>query len=78
MCASVESDEFDPRDLQRVRSDLELVAKFARQQRGDHDNALKQMVSNSSYRYDHRLKYSPHELFIDSITEMETFIGCQW
>ena len=39
-----ESDKFDPRDLQRVRTDLEYVAKFTRQQRGNHDNIINQMV----------------------------------
>lgn len=39
-----ESEKFDPRDLQRVKNDLEFVAKFIRQQRGNRDNAINQMV----------------------------------
>ena len=75
MCA--ESDEFDPRDLQRMRNDLEFVTKFARQQRGDPDNTLKQMVSNSSCQCV-LYECSSHELFIGSVTEMETFIWREW
>ena len=43
----IDSDQFDPRDLQKVRNDLEYVAKFVRQQRGNHDNAINNMVKMS-------------------------------
>lgn len=39
-----ESETFDPRDLNRVKNDLEFVAKFIRQQRGNPDNSINQMV----------------------------------
>ena len=42
------SEEVDSRDLQRVRTDTGFVAKYARQQGGNLDNAFNQLVSSQS------------------------------